>query len=127
MNLNTTIADLLTAALTSTPAQRDSPSALGSDMIGKQVIVRTTGAGVLYGKLTEISGSTVRLADARQLWRWESTDRLALTDLATLGTPLGAGTKFSGAAAEAIVNDVHVVLLCTPEATRVIDGVSAWG
>lgn len=125
MNLNMTIGDLLTAALTKTGTQTEQPEP-GSSLLGTQVIVRTSGAGVLYGRLEEVAGTTVRLVDARQLWSWDSTDRLALTDLATLGTPLGSGSKFSGPCETAVITGVHAILACTPGAVAAIGAVPAW-
>jgi hypothetical protein len=125
MNLNMTIGDLLTAALTQTATQTEQPEP-GSSLIGTQVIVRTSGAGVLYGRLEEVVGTTVRLADARQIWAWDSTDRLALTDLASLGTPLGSGSKFSGPCDTAVITGVHAILACTAGAVAAIGAVPAW-
>lgn len=39
-------------------------------MIGEFVIVRTFSAGVHTGELVEISGTAVKLANARRLWNW---------------------------------------------------------
>ena len=131
MNLNTTLGELLAQAINPEPTiettleQTVEPN-LADDYIGRQVIVRTTGAGVIYGRLSSVSGTQVRLEDARQLWSWVSDDRLALSDVATLGTPFKDGTKFSGPVVSCIVNDVHTILLCSDRAVAAIDAVKPW-
>ena len=39
-------------------------------MIGKDVVVRANGAGVLYGKLTDCSPHECILANARHIYSW---------------------------------------------------------
>lgn len=131
MNLNTTIGELLAQAINPEPTitttlEHTVEPNLADDYIGQQVIVRTTGAGVLFGTLAGASGTQVELRNARQLWKWVSDDRLALTDVATLGTPFKDGTKFSGPVSSVIVNDVYAILLCSADAVRAIDAVKPW-
>src|SRR5512138_1537582 len=47
-----------------------------STMIGKFVIVRTYSAGVHCGVLASQDGATVRLTNARRIWRWAGANTL---------------------------------------------------
>ena len=84
------------------------------------VIVRTTGAGVLFGFLESVEGDTVVLTGARQIWSWDTRGQtektLCWADLAVITTvPPG---KFSAAVPRCRVNGVHSVADCTVAATR---------
>lgn len=52
-------------------------------MKGKQVLIRTTGAGVHYGELVSRDGQEVHLKNARRLWSW--TGALSLSEIASKG------------------------------------------
>ena len=43
---------------------------VGSELIGKWVIVRTLSAGVHFGQLSERRGQEVVLTSARRIWNW---------------------------------------------------------
>lgn len=49
----------------------------------KHVIVRTRDAGVHIGDLVKHDGITVKLANARRLWRWRGAN--TLNEVATVG------------------------------------------
>ena len=48
-----------------------------SDYIGKQVLVRGYEAGVYFGTLEAVEGSTVRLSNVRNIWSWTGANCLS--------------------------------------------------
>ena len=59
---------------------------------GPESIVRTYSAGVHIGEVKSLEGMTVRLANARRLWRWEGA--FSLNEVATKGVKRG-GSRIS--------------------------------
>ena len=45
-------------------------------MVGRKVLVRTYSAGVHFGTLVSMSGTTCVLSDARRIWRWKGANTL---------------------------------------------------
>ncbi len=45
-------------------------------MVGKKVLVRTYSAGVHFGTLVSMSGTSCVLSDARRIWRWRGANTL---------------------------------------------------
>ncbi|ECB3807394.1 hypothetical protein EW367_22535 [Salmonella enterica subsp. enterica serovar Fufu] len=68
---------------------RNNPQAckqeIGSQFIGKVVIIRTYSAGVWFGILSEKSGNEVILAAARRMWRWWAAESISLSAVAVHG------------------------------------------
>lgn len=58
---------------------------LGSQFIGKKVIIRTYSAGVWFGVLSEKLGSEVILTSARRMWRWQAAESISLSAVANFG------------------------------------------
>lgn len=90
----------------------------------KKVIVRSRDAGVLYGKLVKIKGTTVTLKDAVQMWRWQAATGGTLIDVANSGVN-AAGCKFSVKSAKIKVLNACAVIDCTKkayESLRSVDG-----
>jgi len=79
---------------------------IGAHLIGKLVLVRTFSAGVHIGLLAERTGKTLRLMDARRLWRWQGAN--SLSEVASRGVAIPY-TRLS--------EPVEVVLM---EATEII-------
>ncbi len=82
---------------------------------GRAVIVRSRDAGVQFGYLDRIEGSTVYLTKARQMWSWTAASGGTLLDCATHGVKAG---KFSTFASGVIVIGACAVIDCTPEAVK---------
>ena len=89
----------------------------------KYVLLRTTGAGVHFGRLVEQFGSEVKLTDARRLWRWRGANTLHEVALHGVSEDY---TRISEAVAEATVLGVHEVLTLTEEARANLTR-SRWG
>lgn len=57
-------------------------------MIGKNVLIRTTSAGVHFGTLISRKGQEVHLKNARRLWSWQGA--LSLSEVASKGITLSS-------------------------------------
>lgn len=92
---------------------------------GRPVIVRSRDAGVQFGGLVEYAadGSTVTLANARQMWKWKSRAGGTLLDCAQHGVEK-VGSKFSAPCDRVIVIGACAIIDCTPEAVTSIGAVS---
>ena len=82
MTDNVDVVRQLLALLSPSPATTPSASA------DQYVIVRCTGAGVHAGELVSVDGQTVKLRNARRLWKWR--------------VPMGAPSFLSGVATHGI-------------------------
>lgn len=87
-------------------------------------IIRANGAGVFFGEVNKIEGSTVTLTNARRLWYWDGA--ASLSQLAQEGTSKPSNCKFPVAIDEVIVFNVLEILSVTDKAAKSIDGVKVW-
>lgn len=93
-----------------------------SEFKGNHVIVRSSPSGVWLGVLEEINDrSTVRLRDARRVWRWEGAG--SCSGLATHGP---SGGLITAAISRVLVMDVCEILLVTPDALARFAAVEPW-
>lgn len=94
------------------------PAAIKGD--GRPVIVRSRDAGVQFGYLEEYSltGATVTIRNARQMWSWTAAQGGTLLDCATHGVKAG---KFSTANDRVIVINACAIIDCTPEAVKTLE------
>lgn len=90
---------------------------------GRPVIVRSVEAGVLFGLFAGRCGSTIKLTNARQMWRWKAAKGGTLVDCAKYGVD-GSGCKFSEAAVNVQVFNACALLDCSPDAAETIEAVS---
>ena len=90
--------------------------------IGQKVIVRSRDAGVIYGEYAGNDGSTVRLANARQLWKWFAASGISLIDVATYGVK-SSECKFSQASATVTVFNACALIDVTDDAAKSIEAV----
>lgn len=89
---------------------------------GRPVIVRSRDQGVMCGQFAGRVGSTVRLTNARQLWRWRAAQGGTLVDVAQFGV-VGKDCKFSEANADVTVIGACAVIEATPAAVETIRAV----
>lgn len=87
-------------------------------------IVRTNRAGVFFGKIEKLEGTTATMTGARRLWFWEGA--ASLSELAQYGTASVSGCKFPCAVEEVVLFDVLEILSVTDEAAASIDKVKEW-
>lgn len=87
-------------------------------------IVRANGAGVFFGEVEKIEGTTATLKNARRLWYWDGA--ASLSQLAHEGTSRPNNCKFPIAVEEVVVFNVLEILSVTDKAAKSIDGVKIW-
>ena len=87
-------------------------------------IVRANGAGVFFGEVEKIEGTTATLKNARRLWYWDGA--ASLSQLAMEGTSRPEDCKFPIPVEEVIVFNVLEILSVTDKAAKSIDGVKIW-
>lgn len=87
-------------------------------------IVRANGAGVFFGEITKLEGSTATIKNARRLWYWSGA--ASLSELAEYGVARPSDCKFPCPVDEVIVFNVIEILSVTDEAAKSIDGVKEW-
>ena len=63
---------------------------------GRAVIVRSRDAGVVYGYLDRLDGSTVYLSKGRQMWSWTAAEGGTLIDCANHGVKDGKFSTMGG-------------------------------
>lgn len=90
-----------------------------------KVMIRSTNAGVFYGKLVSRDGDTVVLKNSRRVWYWAGA--ATLSELATRGTSKPTECKFP-----APIQGRHTILgVCeiiemTDEAVKSLDALPVW-
>lgn len=102
-----------------TPAHITSPE----DLVGKFVIVRTSGAGVHAGVLVSLNGENgVTLNRSRRLWRWWAGEGAFLSGVAVHGLHADTKRKGSkvGAPVDIVISGVHELIPCSAKAAASI-------
>lgn len=94
---------------------------LHAHLIGRMCIVRSSGSGVWYGRLTGKDGQTCRLDNARRVWSW--TGAASCSGLALTGP---TGGKITAPIDGAIVENALEVLPATDAAGVAFAAVPHW-
>lgn len=87
---------------------------------GRNVIVRSRDAGVIYGKFAGADGSTIHLRDGRQLWKWFAAKGHTLIDVAEYGVD-ASKCKFSPASATVTVFNACALIDVSDKAAKSIE------
>ena len=98
---------------------------IGSDLIGKCVIVRCDRAGVFFGELAQRDGQEVELKDARRLWYWDGA--ASISQIAAEGVKKPKNCKFTVTVESIVLLDAIEVIPCTKKAITNINNVHVWG
>jgi hypothetical protein len=93
---------------------------IGTDMVGRHVVVRTYSAGVHLGTLAEREGTAVVLRDARRLWRWAGA--FTLSEVATAGVKR-VGSRISATVPTILVTEAIEVIPTTEAARETFDAI----
>ena len=88
--------------------------------VGRNVIVRSRDAGVLYGKFVSLDGQNVTLTDAIQIWKWKAVKGGTLIDCAEHGI-VKSQSKVSSKSGNTIVIGACAVIDVTPEASKTFE------
>lgn len=91
---------------------------------GKKYIVRCNDAGVFYGEIADVDGSTVHMKNVRKLWYWEGAN--TVENLAVDGTSRPEQCRFTVVVADMVVLNAIQIIPCTEKAKKSIDGVEEW-
>ena len=92
--------------------------------VGKKVIIRSDRAGVFFGTLAEVEGSTARMENVRRLWYWDGA--ASLSQLATDGTNAPKNCKFTVSVAEMVIHGIIEIIPCTDKSIKSIEDVKEW-
>ena len=90
---------------------------------GRTVIVRSRDAGVLYGNYAGNNGSTVRLENAVQMWRWKAAKGGTLLDCAEYGVD-ASECKFSFSKGTITIFNACALIDCTKDAEKSLRSVN---
>lgn len=93
---------------------------IGSNFIGKHVIIRTYSAGVWFGVLSEKSGNEVILASARRMWRWQAKESISLSAVAKYG--IDQSKSKIAPSVESVWLEAIEIIPTTQDATVLING-----
>lgn len=98
-----------------------------NDYIGKYCIIRSREQGVMAGYVEElggINGRTVKLREARQIYRWSS--KFVLVELAAFGPRNIQEQRYSTPSVDPVLMvEACGIIPCSEEATKMIRDVPA--
>lgn len=93
-------------------------------MIGKYVIVRSSGAGVFAGVLESLEGQKVTLSNCRKLWYWSGASETL--QIAKEGVKNADHCKFTVTVDSITILDAIEIIPTTAEAEANIKAVPVW-
>lgn len=91
------------------------------NLLKKKVLVRSDEAGVYFGTLEKVEGSTVRLSSVRNIWSWKGAT--CLSQVASEGV---SGGRVSQTVASMILLGVCQILPLTEAAIRNLENQPIW-
>ena len=97
---------------------------IGSDLIGKKVIVRCNRAGVFFGELAQRDGQEVELKNACRLWYWDGA--ASISQIAAEGVNKPNECKFTMPVESIILLEAIEIIPCTVKAIDNIEAVKVW-
>lgn len=97
---------------------------IGSDLIGKCVIVRCNRAGVFFGELAQRDGQEVELKNARRLWYWVGA--ASISQIAAEGVKRSYECKFTMPVESIVLLEAIEIVPCTQQAVENINSVPVW-
>ena len=87
-------------------------------------IVRCDRAGVFYGEIEKIDGSTVQMRNVRKVWYWDGAN--AVEELAVNGTTRPDNCNLTVTVESMTVLQAIQIIPCTAKAIESLDGVEEW-
>lgn len=100
-----------------TPPPYAGPS-LESFLVAEKALMRTDGAGILYGEIVERRGDLALVRNARRIWEWEGA--FTLSEVATNGLYPSPRTIIAEHKGLALVRWIEI-LECTDKAAKSIE------
>lgn len=96
--------------------------------IGKKVIIRSYGAGVFFGTLTEVEYSEgkmiVGMKNTRRLWYWDGA--ASISQIATEGVKRPDNCKFTVTVPSMVISDVLEIIPVSEESIVCLETVKVW-
>ena len=90
----------------------------------QKYIVRCDRAGVFYGEIEKIDGSTVQMRNVRKVWYWDGAN--AVEELAVNGTTRPDNCNLTVAVDSMTVLQAIQIIPGTAKAVTSLDGVEEW-
>lgn len=118
------IEDLIKLAQLLQPTTRSSNESLGSQFVGKYVIVRSRNEGINAGKVLELDETGVILEDARRLYYHKPANKELSWYEGVALEGLSKDSKVGAEVTKLIVED-YSITVCTKEAEKSIRGAKA--
>jgi len=97
---------------------------IGSDLIGKYVIVRCVDSGAFAGVLSKMEGRAVELKNVRRLWFWKGA--ASCSELAIRGPGQPEECMFPEEVSKIILLDAKEIIETTEVAEKIIKEVKPW-
>lgn len=92
------------------------------EILNKKCLVRSYEAGVYYGIVTEVDGSTVKIENVRNIWDWTGANCLA--DIAVKG--VGKDSNISRVVTSMVINNCCQIIPCEETAIKNLDKQPVW-
>lgn len=92
-----------------------------TDYDGKKVLVRSYGAGVYFGTLEWMRGTTVKMTKVRNIWHW--TGASCLSQIANEGV---TGDKIGPVVGSMVITNVLQVIPMTDAACQNLENQRQW-
>lgn len=118
------IEDLIKLASLLQPSPAQNTSGLGSQFVGKYVIVRSRNEGINAGKVLELDDTGVILEDARRLYYHKPANKELSWYEGVAIEGLSKDSKVGAEVTKLIVED-YSITVCTKEAEKSIRGAKA--
>lgn len=98
-----------------------------SDFIGRYCIVRAKDASPHAGVVEAIDGRTVKMSEARRLWRWRVIDGkgISLSEVAEFGIEAKEWSRV-GAPTKVLIQDACEVILCSGAASETLRSIKVY-
>lgn len=87
-------------------------------------IVRTSRAGVFFGKIKERNHEEITMTDVRKIWYWAGA--CAVEQLAIDGTKHPQDCKLTIIVPEMVIAEPIQIIPCTEKATKILAEVAEW-
>lgn len=91
------------------------------DIINNKCIIRSYEAGIYFGTVVSVDGDTVRVENARNIWKWEGAS--CLSQIANDGI---RGGKVSQVVRSMVLFRCCQIIPCTERAIKNLSEFSVW-
>lgn len=98
-----------------------------SDFIGRYCVVRARDASPHAGIVEDIDGRTVKMREARRLWRWRVLDKkgISLSEVAEYGIDAKEWSRV-GVPTAVLIQDACEVIVCSASAEKTLRDIAVY-